>query len=134
VGTRVNATGQVDDSEYAYARRKVSAGIDFLATPPVFDLDGFLARRRTIGAEAIPVLMGILPLRDVEQAEVLRYEVPEIAMPDVVLDRMRRGAPEVGRELARELVLAAQPHVGGVLLTAEASVEQMVDLLHTLPT
>ena len=66
----------------------------------------------------------------------LRNEVPEVFVPDEVLERMRAAGlhgPEVGRELARELILAAQRKLSGVLLTAETSVEQMVELLRSLP-
>jgi methionine synthase / methylenetetrahydrofolate reductase(NADPH) len=137
IGTRVNSTGKVDDAEYDFARRKVAAGAHFVTTPPVFDVPALLARLASIGAGNIPVLIGVLPLRDYEHAEYLKYEVPEIWLPDVVLDRMRAAGPrgsEVGREIAREVIVAAQPHVAGILLTADAPPDEMLPLLRSLPT
>ena len=57
VGTRVGSYGDESDNEYAYARRKVAAGIHFLATPPVFDLEAFFTRLDMIGTAQTPVLM-----------------------------------------------------------------------------
>ena len=136
IGTRVNPTGTVDDSEYDFARRKVGAGVHFLVTPPVFDVQALEERLVTLGASNVPMLMGVLPLRDFEHAEYLKYEVPEISLPGSVLQRMRAAGPhgqEVGREIARELILAAQPEMAGILLTADAGVEEMLPLLRTLP-
>ena len=62
---------------------------------------------------------------------------PACACPEALLERMwhagERG-PEVGIELARELVLAARDRVSGILVTSAAgSAVEMAQLLRALP-
>jgi hypothetical protein len=40
IGARVNPTAEDPEREVADTRRKVAAGVDFLISPPVFDIDG----------------------------------------------------------------------------------------------
>jgi methionine synthase / methylenetetrahydrofolate reductase(NADPH) len=39
---------------------------------------------------AVPVLVTVRPLRSFDEAEYLRYEVPDVTIPTVVMDRMER--------------------------------------------
>jgi homocysteine S-methyltransferase len=108
VGARINPSADDAEREIADARRKIEAGADFLITPPVYDV---AALERLMDAANVPpelpVLLGVMPLRDFNHAEYLEHEVPGISLPDQMLERMWKAhedAPAIGREIARELI------------------------------
>ena len=107
--------------EVKVLRRKVRAGVDFLLTQPVYDVE---AARRVLGAYAdrygpleVPVLAGILPLYGVRHARFLDNEVPGITIPWAIMARLERAgekAPQEGVRIAVELIEAVRPWVQGV--------------------
>ena len=76
--------------------------------PPIFDIESL--ERLIDLAEVpatLPVLAGIVPLRDFKHAEYLQHEVPGVTLPESLLERMwtaRESANETGLAIARELV------------------------------
>jgi homocysteine S-methyltransferase len=139
IGARVNPAASDFAHEVSAARRKLTTGANFLVTPPVFDLD---ALERLLDAidppHGTPVLLGLMPLQDLRHAEYLQNEVPEMAIPSHVLERMCQageGGPAVGRDIARELFKAARGRgrVHGVVLSsAGGSAAELAELLPTL--
>ena len=91
-------------------------------TQVLFDLsylDAFLERLG--GASPIPLLVGVWPLPSHELALRLHNEVPGIVVPDHGAGAARAAgadAPEVGRELARELIAEAREKAAGVYVVA----------------
>ena len=69
--------------------RKVAAGAQFLVTRPVYDLDSVRRLRDALG-EPAPLLVAVRPLRDFAEADYLANEVPDTAVPGVVLDVLAR--------------------------------------------
>ncbi|HEX8966986.1 MAG TPA: methylenetetrahydrofolate reductase, partial [Chloroflexota bacterium] len=139
IGARVNPAASDFDHEVAAARRKLGAGAHFLVTPPVYDLDALERLLDAIDAPSdVPVLLGLMPLQDVRHAEYLQHEVPEMAVPSAVIDRMCRAGqsgPAVGREIACDLFRAARgrDRVHGVVLSsAAASAAELAGLLPAL--
>src|SRR5712691_5855786 len=139
IGGRVSPAASDFDHEVFTARRKLLSGADFLVTPPVYDLD---ALERLVEAiepsDSIPLLLGLMPLQDLRHAEYLQHEVPEMAVPSAVLERMCQAGesgPAVGRDIAREFLSAARGRVkvGGVVLSSAAgSAAELAGLLPTL--
>jgi 5,10-methylenetetrahydrofolate reductase len=86
----------------------------------------------------VPVLLGLMPLQDLRHAEYLQHEVPEMAIPRQLLERMSRAGesgPAVGRDITRELARSARTrcHVQGVVLSSAAgSAAELAELLPTL--
>jgi methionine synthase I (cobalamin-dependent)/5,10-methylenetetrahydrofolate reductase len=137
IGARVNPTAADRARELARARRKIASGAHFLVTTPVYDPAALEALLDALGPDGPPVLLGVLPLRSFDHAEYLQHEVPGIAVPERVLQRMweagERGA-EVGIEIARELVLAVRERVSGLLIeSATGAASEIVQLLRALP-
>ncbi len=139
IGARVNPAASDFDHEVLTARRKLVAGADFLVTPPVYDLDALERLLEAIEPpDGIPLLLGLMPLQDLRHAEYLQHEVPEMAVPRRVLDRMCQAGeagPSVGRDIAREFLSAARQRVkvGGVVLSSAAgSAAELAELLPTL--
>jgi methionine synthase / methylenetetrahydrofolate reductase(NADPH) len=139
IGARVNPSASDFEHEVELARRKLGNGADFLVTPPAYDLE---ALERLLDAidppERVPLLLGVMPLRDVRHAEYLRNEVPEMNVPDHVVDRLwsaGEAAPAVGHDMACELVRAARHRgrvQGVVLSSATGSVDEITRLLPRL--
>jgi homocysteine S-methyltransferase len=116
VGAAVNPGAPDLERELRLLRRKIAAGANFVVTNPMYDSSA-LERLREIAAEVrVPILVGVLPLRSVRQAEYLHNEVPGITVPQALRDRMEQAgdrAEELGMELAVEFLEAARGQVQG---------------------
>ena len=111
VGVRVTPGSDDLDRELSRVRAKVQAGAEYLVTRPVYELDRL--RRVLAGLTAtgvrVPVLLTVAPLSGFAEAEQLRHEVPDIVLPDAVLEGARRAGedPAPGLDLAADLVAEA---------------------------
>jgi 5,10-methylenetetrahydrofolate reductase len=139
-GARINPSAEDPEREVEHARRKIAAGVDFLITPPVYDLDALDHLLDAIGVpEELPVLVGIMLLRDFKHAEYLQHEVPGMALPEQFLERMwmaRDDAAAVGTKIAGELIGRARERgrIRGVVLSSAAgAAEELSWLLRALP-
>jgi methionine synthase / methylenetetrahydrofolate reductase(NADPH) len=121
-GVAVNPSADDLDLEIDRYRRKLEAGADFAMTQIIFDLellDRFLDRFG--GPSPIPILVGVFPVWSHPLALRLHNEVPGIVVPQRVQDALRDAGPDgpqVGMELARELVEASRGRAEGVYLVA----------------
>jgi homocysteine S-methyltransferase len=105
----------------------------------VYDLEALERLLDAVGPPAnVPVLLGLMPLQDLRHAEYLQHEVPDMAIPGSVLERMCRageGGPVVGREVALDLFHAARSRgrVHGVVLSSAAGLAtEMAQMLGAL--
>ncbi|MFC5137451.1 homocysteine S-methyltransferase family protein [Actinomycetospora rhizophila] len=123
LGARV--TPGADDLEHEAERAvaKVEAGAEFLVTRPVFELERLRTVLDALGAAGrrVPVLASVGALTGYAQAEHLRHEVPDVVVPDAVVEPMRRAgdgpdAARTGLALAAELVAEAATLVEGVVV------------------
>jgi methionine synthase / methylenetetrahydrofolate reductase(NADPH) len=121
-GVAVNPSADDLDLEIERFRRKLEAGADFAMTQIIFDLellDQFFDRFG--GPSPIPVLVGVFPVWSHPLALRLHNEVPGIVVPQRVQDALRDAGPDgpqVGMELARDLVEASRSRAEGVYLVA----------------
>ena len=118
VGVAVNPSADDLDVELDRFERKLAAGARFAMTQALFDvslLEPFLERLG--GTSPVPVLLGVWPLRSHAMALRLHNEVPGIVGAGPGARRATRrgaGAPDVGLDLARELIAAARESVAGI--------------------
>jgi len=116
VGAAVNPGAADLDRELRLLRKKVAAGANFVVTNPIYDPSA-LERLREIATEVnVPILVGVLPLRSVRQADYLHNEVPGISVPPGLRERLVQAgdhAEELGIDLAVEFLEAARGHVQG---------------------
>ncbi|WP_326492565.1 bifunctional homocysteine S-methyltransferase/methylenetetrahydrofolate reductase [Alicyclobacillus dauci] len=101
-------------------RRKVEAGADYVMTQPVYDertMEQIALATRDLG---VPVMIGIMPLTSLRNAEFLHHQVPGITIPEDVLLAMREATPdqagEAGYQLAERLCDAALSYFRGIYL------------------
>jgi len=86
------------------AKVKVSKGVDFIQTQPIFDVEILSKFTKGISGLNVPVIAGILPLASLKHAEFIHNEVPGITIPEEVMGRMRKGTPDEGLKIAQELL------------------------------
>jgi homocysteine S-methyltransferase len=124
-GVVVNEGAQDRTRELERLAYKLEAGADFAVTQPVFDvaeLEPFLelaARHRT------PVIAGVWTFPSLRSAEFLANEVPGVAVPPALVERMSRAeasgpeaALEEGVAIALEVIGAVRSLVQGIHLNA----------------
>jgi homocysteine S-methyltransferase len=137
IGVAVNHSAEDLDRELKRFYWKVDAGAEFAVTQPVFDprqFEEFLKRAEGYG---IPILAGIWPLRSMRNAEFLANEVPEIVIPESVLERMRKAneqsdeaAAAEGVDIAREIIREIDTAVQGVQLSGSSGqIERALEVL-----
>jgi homocysteine S-methyltransferase len=123
------------DDEIRRFEYKAEAGAEFAVTVPIFDLDaldGFLAR---VAHLKLPVIGVVRPFESLLHAEFLANEVPNLRVPETLLDRMRRAdaagdAEAEGLAIAAELAGAVRERVQGLQVGGPPSV--VATLLSTL--
>lgn len=103
IGSSVNPGAEDLDRELNKLAKKIQAGVHFVQTQPVFDLETAKLFLDKVRDWPIYIIMGVLPLRSYSMACYLHEKVPGITVPDVVLQRMAHGGREQGIAIAREL-------------------------------
>ncbi|MEA4882834.1 MAG: methylenetetrahydrofolate reductase [Clostridia bacterium] len=130
IGCVANPTAADLEAEVSRLEEKVGAGAHFVQTQPVYDPRSFERWRSKIdGRVGVPILYGILPLKDYAFAANLRNTVPGIDVPDWIIDRMRSGAADEGYRLAGELLAEIGPSISGIHVFPMNSSERVLRLL-----
>ena len=104
---------------------KLEAGADFAITQPVFEVAELEPFLELASRHGTPVIAGVWPFPSLRSAEFLANEVPGVAVPPAVVDRMRRAeasgpqaALEEGLQIALEVIGAVRPLAQGIHLNA----------------
>ncbi|MBI2872725.1 MAG: bifunctional homocysteine S-methyltransferase/methylenetetrahydrofolate reductase [Chloroflexi bacterium] len=116
VGCALNLAAPDMDQELRVLERKLKAGANFLLTQPVYSPEAVERVWQRLGGFPLPVVLGVLPLRNLRHAEYLHHEVPGMYIPEEVRERVRQAgprAPEVGVQICQELLKAVRDKVAG---------------------
>ena len=123
-GVAVNPGAADPEEEIRRFAWKAEAGADFAVTQPTFDAEAFLRFARRLEEFGVPLFVGLWPPLSLANAEFLANEVPGVDVPESVLDRMRRAeersetaAAHEGVAVAREVLAAVRPAVGGAMIS-----------------
>ena len=123
VGGALNLNPPKLSKEINVLNRKIEAGVNFLLTQPVFDIEKVAlfkaAYEEKFGPLTIPIIAGLMPIRDAKHAAFLHHEIPGISIPDHFMKRIEDAgdqAAEVGFEIITELGIALKDYVSGIYL------------------
>jgi homocysteine S-methyltransferase len=123
IGGALNLNPADVNQEIRVLNRKIKAGVDFLLTQPVFEVDKVAAFREAYQAKygdlSVPIIAGVMPLRDSKHAEFLHHEIPGISIPETLLRRIAQAgdnSAEEGVEIVIETALVLKPYVQGIYL------------------
>ena len=106
------------EHEIRRLEHKIAEGAQFAITQPVYDLASARSLSQATEHLAIPILLGLLPLRSARHAEFLHHRVAGIAISDTIQQRMTQAAdPRAeGIALAREMASAARDLFSGLFI------------------
>ena len=140
IGCAANPAAADIEVECSKLRAKIEAGAAFAQTQPVYDLgalERFLAREE---ARAIPLLVGLIPLRSLKQTMFFANEVPGVVVPEAIQQRMRRAAEQgadhekaEGLAIARELAAGIAASCRGIHIMPMGKYALVPEILAALP-
>ncbi|HEX9829291.1 MAG TPA: bifunctional homocysteine S-methyltransferase/methylenetetrahydrofolate reductase [Bacteroidota bacterium] len=119
IACAVNAMADNMDQEIEKLEKKISAGADIIFTQPMYDMRTLETLLDRIQRWKIPVMLGVLPLRGNKHAEFLHNEIPGMAIPNDVRQRLRSAGDksgETGIDMAIEFISKAKSLVAGAYL------------------
>jgi homocysteine S-methyltransferase len=111
IGASVNPAAPNLETEIDKLKEKIDSGVDFAQTQPVFDLELLKRFADKTSNLNIPILVGLMPLRDIRHAEFLHHEVPGTKIPDSIRKRLVNAK---GNELLNESVVIANELLKGI--------------------
>ncbi len=120
LGVALNPTADDLDDELRRFEAKIEAGARFAMTQLLFDLEPLDRMLERLGGSwPIPVLVGLFHVTSYGTALRMHNEVPGIVVQEHVLERLKQAGPnvpEVGLELAHELMADARERANGIYL------------------
>lgn len=125
IGAAANPFAKPLEHEVSRLNEKVVAGADFIQTQPVYNIDEFgkwmeLVRQEGLHKK-VRILAGITPLTSVAAARYMKTKVPNMDVPDAIIERLRKArnkeeATLEGIKIAVETInqLKEMPEVAGI--------------------
>ncbi len=140
IGCAANPAASDMSVELSKIRAKIEAGASFAQTQPVYEVDSLARFLACDEAQAIPVVIGLIPLRSLKQTMFFANEVPGIVVPQGIQDRMRRAAEKgadhekaEGLAIARELATAIHQVARGIHIMPMGKYRLAAEILEAIP-
>ena len=140
IGCAANPAASDMSVELSKIRAKIEAGASFAQTQPVYEVDSLARFLACDEAQAIPVVIGLIPLRSLKQTMFFANEVPGIVVPQGIQDRMRRAAEKgadhekaEGLAIARELAMAIHQVARGIHIMPMGKYRLAAEILEAIP-
>ena len=123
IGGALNLNPEKVNRELRVMNRKIEAGVNFFLTQPVFDVEKVVEFKRQYeekyGELTIPIIAGLMPIRDAKHAAFLHHEIPGITIPEPLMERINAAGDDihtVAIDIVSEMAVALKPHVQGIYL------------------
>jgi methionine synthase I (cobalamin-dependent)/5,10-methylenetetrahydrofolate reductase len=140
IGCAANPAAADMEVELSKIRAKIEAGASFAQTQPVYEVESLARFLACEEARAIPVVIGLIPLRSLKQTMFFANEVPGIVVPEAIQDRMRRAAEKgadhekaEGLAIARELAAAIHQVARGIHIMPMGKYRLTAEILEAIP-
>jgi methylenetetrahydrofolate reductase (NADPH) len=118
IGAAANPFGDPFEFRVARLAKKVAAGVDFIQTQGIYDLERFEkwmdgVRERGLDKK-VHILGGVIPFKSLGAAKYIKFRVPGMSVPDEIIDRMKNAsdAKKEGVQIAIETVEALKEMKG----------------------
>jgi len=103
-------------------QKKIAAGAKFFQTQAVFDPKSFERFMKRVEKFKVPIMVGVIPLKNAGTARYMNSNVAGIRVPDDIIEKMATAAREdrekVGVEIAAGLIKQMKPMCQGVHIMA----------------
>ncbi|MCJ7833445.1 MAG: methylenetetrahydrofolate reductase [Deltaproteobacteria bacterium] len=97
IGAAANPFADPVDFRAVRLGKKVAAGVDFIQTQCIYNLDRFekfMQQVRDMGLdEKVYILGGVTPMKSVDMANYMKKQVPGMDVPDEIINRLK-GVPK----------------------------------------
>jgi 5,10-methylenetetrahydrofolate reductase len=102
------------DAALELARRKVSAGAEYVIVDPVFDVDHGLARLKRAAELGVPVIATVLLLKSAGMARYISIHEPGAMVSEALISRIRKAQDreEECLRIAAELLVSFKTAAG----------------------
>jgi len=110
IGSAANPFADPFELRINRLRKKIKAGVDFIQTQSVYNLDKFnkwMDEVKSNGLDKkVHILAGVTPLKSLKMAERMKFYVPGVDVPDTIYNRMKNASDpkKEGYEIALEIV------------------------------
>ncbi len=116
IGAAFNFNAPDIDRELKVLERKIAAGAHFLLTQPIYSMEQFDRVYSVLGKFPVPVILGVLPLRNTRHALFLHNEVPGIFVPGDIVKRLEQAGDKsasIGIDISKELLQELSGKIAG---------------------
>lgn len=137
IGVAANPLARDLDEELSRIEAKLNRGANFIQTQPIFNLQAVEKFLKRLEPFKVPVIFGVMLIRDYRHAKFLVNEYPGIHIQDRDLERFRNGSEEdqagLSIEFACELVSELKNRSGGIyLMPSFGDSEKLLDVMMRL--
>ncbi len=131
IGGVINPCSANMELQLLRLEKKVKAGVEFIQTQAVYDLDIYEKFYREAKKFGIYILGGILLLKSARMARFLNAKVPGVRVPDKLIEILERSSnpAEEGIRIARDLIYGIADFAEGVHLMSVGQEQQLSRLL-----
>ncbi|MGD1118270.1 MAG: methylenetetrahydrofolate reductase [Dehalococcoidales bacterium] len=128
-----NNTEASFELQIAKMQKKIAAGAKFFQTQACYDAKSFEKLMRRVEKFKVPVMVGVIPLRNAGSARYMNANVAGIHVPEELIDIMAKAAKEdrekVGIQMAADLIKAMKPMCQGVHIMAVAWEKKVPEIM-----
>jgi len=110
IGGAANPFADPLDYRVDRLEKKIDAGVDFIQTQSVFDLDRFNIWMDEVKSRGLDkkthILAGITPLKSLRMTERMKFHVPGVSIPEEIYNNMKetKNPKETGYDIALKLI------------------------------
>ena len=112
IGVAANPGAANLEKELSRLEAKISAGANFVLTQPSYDAKRAGAFLKAAAGFGRPILLGIMPLKNLSLAEYLNRSVPGIDVPANIISRLAQADKEEQRQIGAALALELVEELG----------------------
>jgi 5,10-methylenetetrahydrofolate reductase len=134
VGVVVNPNPDHILPQIRWLKKKIEAGAEFIQTQAIFEPTRFIRFLDALGGSPIPILAGVLIVKEADSIARLREVLPGVEIPEEIERRLSSASdPRMeGIAIAVELATALAPYCQGIHLMSAGLERTMIEVARSL--